>query len=402
MLGYDGLARVFGMSAGGGGGGGGGFSGTPGILRLFNAELGGQIAWLLPFALIALVAGIALRGRAPRTDLRRAAYLMWGGWLLVTGLVFSFMSGTIHSYYAVALVPAIAALVGAGAVDMWALRQRSRLGGIPLAAAILSSAAVATILLERSADLVPGLGIVVLLVGMAAAVVVALPVDGGVGASRLRLAFATIGLAALLAGPVAYSTYTVSQAYSGGDPSAGPQVASTDRGGPGGMGGQMASIGTPPSGGTAPSGGTPPGGMGAPGGMGGETDATLASYLLANRGTATWIAAVTSSTSAAQLELATGAPVMAMGGFTGSDPAPTVAELQSYIASGQLRYVIVGGQGGGMGGPGGTSSATSGADSEATASARTAWVTANCTQVDYAGTGSSSLYDCAGAVTTGG
>ena len=426
VLGYDGLARVFGMSAGVGGGGSPSFSGTPGILRLFNAEFGGQVAWLLPFALIALVAGVALRGRAPRTDLRRAAYLMWGGWLLVTAAVFSFMSGTIHSYYAVALVPAIAALVGAGTVDMWALRQRSRLGGLPLAAATLSSAAVATVLLERSADLVPGLGIAVLLVGMATAVVVALPVEGGVGATRLRLAFATIGLAALLAGPVAYSTFTVSQAYSGGDPSAGPRIAGTDDGpgGPGGFGGQMASIGSPPSGMTAPAGdgsgvaptGSAPtapavGGMSAGGAMGGGAESALVAYLLANRGTATWVAAVTSSTSAAQLEIAAGAPVMAMGGFTGSDPAPTVAELQAYVSSGQLRYVIVGGQGGGPGGMGppdetsataSTVGAASSADagSAATSSARTAWVTANCTQVDYAGTGSSTLYDCAGAATT--
>ncbi len=414
VLGYDGLGRIFGMSAGGGGMGGG-FSGTPGILRLFNAELGGQVAWLLPFALVALVAGVALRGRAPRTDLRRAAYLMWGGWLLVTGLVFSFMSGTIHSYYAVALVPAIAALVGGGLVDMWALRARSRLGGVPLAAAMLASAATACVLLERSASFVPGLGIGVLFVGMASAVVVALPTEAG---TRLRRAAVTVGLAALLAGPLAYSTYTVGQAYGGGDPQAGPQVAGSDRGGfgqgPGAMGG-MAGVGAPPAGappiGVPPAGttGTPAGATGAgttqadglaamqagtggidgaPGGTGGQVDATLVDYLLANRGSAAWIVAASSANAAAPIQLASGAPVMAMGGFTGSDPAPTLAELQGYIASGQLRYVLVGGQGGG---PGGT-----------TASERDAWVTSACTAVDYGGSGGSSLYDCAAAVTTGG
>ncbi len=255
VLGYDGLGRIFGMT-GPGGGGAGGFSGTPGILRLFNAELGGQIAWLLPFALIALVAGIAMRGRLPRTDSRRAAYLLWGGWLIVTGLVFSFMSGVIHSYYAVALVPAVAALVGAGVVDMWALRQRSRLGGVPLAAAILSSAAVACVLLERTSDFVPGLGIAVFATGMISAVVIALPTEVG---TRVRMAAVAIAMVALLAGPVAYSTYTVATAHAGGDPSAGPQVASS--GGRGGFGsaaggpGAQAMTGTPPSGGQ---GGTPP------------------------------------------------------------------------------------------------------------------------------------------------
>jgi 4-amino-4-deoxy-L-arabinose transferase-like glycosyltransferase len=417
VLGYDGLARVFGMSAGGGGMGGGGFSGTPGILRLFNAELGGQVAWLLPFALMALVTGIALRGRAPRTDLRRAAYLTWGGWLLVTGAVFSLMSGVIHSYYAVALVPAIAALVGGGAVDMWALRARARRGGLPLAVAILASAATACVLLERSASFVPGLGTVVLFVGIAAAVVVALPVDA---APRLRLAVAAVGMAALLAGPVAYSAYTVGQALSGGDPSAGPQAASSDRG-PGGPGpalvgfGAAAAPGAPPAGaapfGAPPAGAAPasgatdgsaaddgpraamdggdgaPAALGGPGGQDASVDAALVEYLVANRGDATWIVAVRSANTAAPIQLATGAPVMAMGGFTGSDPAPTLDELRDAIASGELRFVLVGGAGGGPGGAIGGS----------TSSERDAWVTATCTLVDYGGTGTSSLYDCAGA-----
>ncbi|MCU0504682.1 MAG: glycosyltransferase family 39 protein [Chloroflexi bacterium] len=404
VLGYDGLARVFGMSAGGGGMGGGGFSGTPGILRLFNAELGGQVAWLLPFALVALVAGVALRGRAPRTDLRRAAYLMWGGWLLVTAAVFSFMSGVIHSYYAVALVPAIAALVGGGAVDMWALRQRSRWGGIPLAGGILASAATAWVLLERSPSLVPGLGVAVLIAGAVAAVVVALPVDA---APRLRLAVAAIGVAALLAGPVAYSTYTVGQAISGGDPSAGPQVASGGgRAGPGsapaGLAG-VAPLGAPPMDGAAADGSMDgagamgaPGPMGAPGAQGGQgafSDTALVEYLLASRGTEAWIVAVTSANTAAPIQLATGAPVMAMGGFSGSDPAPTLAELQGYIASGELRFVIVGAWAGpgARGGPG-----------VSTSSERDTWVTTACERVDYGGAGSSALYDCAGAVTAGG
>ena len=386
VLGYDGLGRIFGMT-GPGGGGAGGFSGTPGILRLFNAELGGQIAWLLPFALIALVAGIAMRGRLPRTDSRRAAYLLWGGWLIVTGLVFSFMSGVIHSYYAVALVPAVAALVGAGVVDMWALRQRSRLGGVPLAAAILSSAAVACVLLERTSDFVPGLGIAVFATGMISAVVIALPTEVG---TRVRMAAVAIAMVALLAGPVAYSTYTVATAHAGGDPSAGPQVASS--GGRGGFGsaaggpGAQAMTGTPPSGGQ---GGTPPSGPGAApagmvggggGGGGGAADATLDAYLLANRGSATWIVAVDSANTAAPIELATGAPVMAMGGFTGSDPAPTLDQLKAYVASGELRFIAADTASAGGSIPG----------------ARAAWIGSACTAVTIDGS-TTGIYDCQGA-----
>ena len=93
---------------------------------------------------------------------------------------------------------------------------------------------------------------------------------------------------------------------------------------------------------------------------------------------------------AGSIELAAGEPVMAMGGFTGSDPVPTLAELQAYVASGQLRYVLVGG-GGGFGGAGNGSSSS---DIEA-------WVTSAGTSVDYGGSGGGTLYDLAGAATSG-
>ena len=97
LFGYDGLGRIFGQGGGGfGGGGGGGFSGTPGLLRLFNAQLGGQVGWLLPLALVSIGIGLVARRRFARTDLKRAAYVMWGLWLAVHVIVFSFMSGIIR------------------------------------------------------------------------------------------------------------------------------------------------------------------------------------------------------------------------------------------------------------------------------------------------------------------
>ena len=81
-------------------------------MRLFHSEFGGQISWLLPAALISLAAMVWVSRRAARTDRTRAAALLWGGWVLVTGLVFSYMNGIIHPYYMVALAPGIAALVG--------------------------------------------------------------------------------------------------------------------------------------------------------------------------------------------------------------------------------------------------------------------------------------------------
>jgi 4-amino-4-deoxy-L-arabinose transferase-like glycosyltransferase len=418
VLGYDGLGRIFGEGGGGGGAGGagqggGGFSGTPGLLRLFNAQLGGQVFWLLPMAAVGLVAGLVARVRAGRTDLARAAFLMWGLWLAVHVVVFSFMSGVIHSYYVVMMAPAVGALVGGGVVALWRARERHPWAGVLLGLVILGSAVVALLILDRTPSFAPGLGIGVVVVASLVLPVLALPVvarrrlgagrqvvavrPGSTGLDRIHLAVAVLGLAALLVGPAAYAFDSVATAYSGGDPSAGPQSADS-RGGPGGNGGfggapngsaNLAPGGTGIAGGPA-SGGQAPGALGGFaggagfGGQGGSLDAATIDYLVANQGSARWIVAVSGANSAGQIELSTGKPVMAMGGFTGSDNAPTLTELQALIASGDLRFVSVGG--GGAGGPNGGSSSVS------------SWVSSACQAVSVGGT-TSSVYDCAGAVT---
>lgn len=386
LLGYDGLARIFGGTGAGGGGGGGGFSGATGILRLFNAEFGGGISWLIPFALIGLVSGLVLRGRAARTDRARAGYLVWGMWLAVHAVVFSFMSGIIHSYYAVALAPAIAALVGAGAVELWALRERVRFGGFVLAGSIVISAIWSWQLLQRSPDFVPGLGLVIIVVGAIVAIIVSLPATAEL--RRTQALALALGVGILLAGPLVYTINTMSTAYSSGDPRPGPAVASdtSQGGGPGGNGAGF---------GAGFGGGQPPAGAGfgasrqtGAGAIDGSSDSALATYLEANKSGATWIVAMTSAMQAGSLELSTGDPVMAMGGFSGTDPAPSLAQIQAYVASGQLRYVLVGGTGGG---PGGNSS---------TAAAVSDWVTSVGKVVDYGGS-SGTLYDLSGVATTG-
>src|SRR4051812_41820920 len=150
-LGYNGIGRLLGGSGNGGGGGSGNtaFGGSAGITRLFSGEIALEVSWLLPAALVLLVAGLAVTRRAPRTDRLRAALLLWGGWTLVTGVVFSFMSGTMHPYHTVALAPGIAALVGVGAVAFW--RQRAGLfGRLTLAVAVAAAAAWAFVLLASS------------------------------------------------------------------------------------------------------------------------------------------------------------------------------------------------------------------------------------------------------------
>ncbi len=384
LFGYDGLGRIFGGSAGNGGGGAN-FAGEPGILRLFNSQFGGEIAWLIPFALVALVAGLLLRGRAGRTDGPRAGYLLWGGWLVGTAIVFSFMSGTVHSYYAVALAPAIGALVGAGTVELWRLRERSPFGGLALGAVFVGSGLVAMGILDRTPAFVPGLGIAIVAVSAAAALVVGMP--AAMSGRRAALAAATLGIAAMLAGPAAYATSTMASALSGGDPVAGPMTSGLGNGGPGGFGGG----GRPASGGPALAGQAAMAGAGFGGSQGSSASSTLVGYLRANIGAARWAVAVSGSGSAAGIQLASGLPVMTMGGFNGGDAAPTLAQLQAFVASGDLRFVIVGGNGAG-GGPMGGGPMAGGSSTGVSA-----WVTASCTLVDSATSGTNNLYDCAGA-----
>ena len=180
-IGYNGLGRLTGSETGsvgpgngqGGGGGGQGvsFGGATGIFRLFHSEFGGQISWLLPAALISLAAMAWVSRRAPRTDRTRAAALLWGGWVLVTGLVFSYMNGIIHPYYMVALAPGIAALTGIGATSLWRapLGAGNLAGRIAAACGVLASAVWAYILLDRTPDWLPWLRWVVLVAGVAAA-----------------------------------------------------------------------------------------------------------------------------------------------------------------------------------------------------------------------------------------
>ncbi|WP_431895032.1 ArnT family glycosyltransferase [Micromonospora haikouensis] len=385
-LGYNGLGRITGAEEGSVGGRGPA-SGQTGLGRLFDTENGGQISWLLPAALILLVAGLLLAGRAARTDRRRAGLLLWGGWLLVTGVIFSFMSGIFHAYYSVALAPAVGALVGIGVTLLW---QR-RTTGAPRWQAIAATATLAVTLavtawwswrlLGRSPDWYPWLRTAVLAGGLAAAVLL---VVADRLARRVVPVLVALGATAALAGPVAYSIQTAATPHTGSIPSAGPAVeggSGPGRGGfPGGGrmrdGGQNAPGGQnrtdgqfafpggaqapggqvpgAPGGGQAQGGGQLPGGGGqgrgpAGGGMGGlldsrEPSAELRSLLEANAVDYTWVAATIGSQNASGYQLATGEPVMSIGGFNGSDPSPTLAQFQRYVAEGKIHY-FVGGSG---------------------------------------------------------
>jgi 4-amino-4-deoxy-L-arabinose transferase-like glycosyltransferase len=414
-LGYNGLGRLDGTETGsigfngssvGGRGGGASFGGATGSFRLFQSEFGGQVSWLLPAALISLAAlawvarprraaldgsaadgsgSLAAGGPVPRM---RAFAAIWGGWLLVTGLVFSFMQGIIHPYYVVALAPGIGALVGVGATVLWQARV-SWAGRVTAAVAVAVTAGWSYVLLDRTPAWLPWLRWVVLLAGTVAVLTLLAatllarrapsPTAGsgsgsGSGSGR-RLTALTVtatgaALVTGLAGPLAYTLDTVNSTQTGSIPSAGPTVTGSFGGRGGGLGGQggggfragqgggagRAGGGTGGGfpGGRSPGGGTGTGtggntrfpiGAGGPGGGGLSGNTTVSSALIKLLETGAsqykWIAATEGSQEAAPIELATGGlAVVAIGGFNGSDPAPTLAEFKSMVAQHEIHYYV--------------------------------------------------------------
>ena len=128
IFGYNGFGRLTGNESGSVGGGrvAGSMWGPTGVTRLFNAEFGNMMSWLLPGALVMGAVLLVVTIRARRTDRERAALLLWGGSLVSIGLVISLAQGIIHPYYTVALAPPLGALVGIATMGLW--QRRATLG----------------------------------------------------------------------------------------------------------------------------------------------------------------------------------------------------------------------------------------------------------------------------------
>jgi 4-amino-4-deoxy-L-arabinose transferase-like glycosyltransferase len=406
VIGYNGFGRIFGASSSvGSQGNGASFGGSSGLYRMFNEIMGGQISWLIPFAAIALVAGLVLRGRAPRTDAKRAALLLWGGWFVFHFLTFSLAEGTFHPYYVTAMAPGIAALAGAGGVLLYrAFREGAAAKWAwVLPIAIAASSVWAVVLLQRvsgSGTVYTVAEIVVAVAGVAS--VLGLLVGRFTKRHRLMGFAALAAIVALLAGPAAYSVSAATSSTNGTNPTAGPSTGGGMGGGGGGMGGapsgsssgtkgktgsapsgsgsSSGKMGTPPSGGTAPSGTksgstSESGTQQAGGGMGGgsQVSSEMIAYLKKHQDGATWLLAVSTDQTASSIILESGQPVISMGGWSGSDNAMTLAKLKSLVKSGKLHYIIVSSDGG-----------------QGTNSAITAWVKAHGTAVKSSAYSSSS------------
>ena len=322
-LGYNGIERITGNEGGPGGGPGGHgganlfFGGSPGIGRLFGPSMGVGASWLLPAALIGLLAGLWFTRRTARTAPVRAGLLLWGGWLLVTGAVLSFMGGTVHPYYTVELAPAIAAVVGISVSELW--RGKEYLTPRIVMAVMAAATGVwAYVLLDRTPDWTPWLRWVVLVGSIVVASVIA------VGVHKLGRLTAVVAIVATLFGlaaPAAFAIYNVTHPHGGPGTMSGPARDGGFGGGPGGPGG--------------PGGGYHGGG----GGPGAQADNPALEQLVEKAGNR-WAAASVGSFTVSSLELKTGASLMAIGGFTGSDNSPTLAQFKQYVSDGQVRYFI--------------------------------------------------------------
>ncbi len=380
-LGYDGLERLTGGMP---------FAdtGTAGPFRFLEPVLAGQVGWLLPWALAGGLAALPmlLPKLGARRRIRGGSLLLWGGWLATT-IVFFSIAQFWHRHYLVVVAPAVAALAGLGAIVLWRAYRGRGWAGWLLPAAVAATALLARSTIAATTELT-ALADPMLFAGLSIALALAL-VRGALllgtdAEATVRRAGGWLVVAALVVGllpSVAWSAWTAAHPSGSSLPTGGPAVANAGSG-PGGLGrggfpGGAGGFGGP--------------GTGFPGGGPGDRGALLGStadWLIANRGGATWIAATASSQEAAPIIVATGAPVMALGGFSGGDPAIDVAGFRALVAQGKVRYVLTGGFGGGGGfgfgapgnGPGG-------------ANAVIRWAARSCAPVS----GVPAVYDCAGA-----
>lgn len=334
LFGYNGFGRLTGEEAGsvGGRGQGGGRWGPTGWFRMFNDQFGAQASWLIPAALLVLVAGLLFTVRRPRTDRTRAALVLWGGWLVLTGLVFSLSQGIIHEYYTVALAPAIGALAGGGGAHLWQ-RRHDLVARNLLAIGVALSTGWSYVLLARDPDWHAELRWLSLGGGVAAVLVLV------VWPREIRRYAPWVAAGTLLVsvlGATGYSLATAATPHGGALPTAGP--AGSRFGGPGGMPGGA---------------GNAAGNRSRPGGLLDASNPSdeLTAVLDEDASRYTWVAATVGANEAAGYQLATGEPVMPIGGFNGSDPSPTLEQFQRWVDEGKIHYFVVGGRGlGGLGG----------------------------------------------------
>lgn len=347
VLGYNGLGRILGQGSPGTGTVSGG-SGS--LTRMFGRDWGGQISWLLPLSLLILVAvGVAAmrrwRARLPPRHVHRAGWLLWGGWLLVVGLLLSLGEGIAHSYYTVLIAPPIAAVCAAG------LAQLRRVPFL-LPAGIVLTAVWAWVLISRDPAWHGWLRYAVAVLAVLAVVLLV---------ARTPRAGVVLGLVAIVLAPAVWSAdvaFASSPGSGGGSPAAGPRT----RGYPGPQRRSATMVAR------------------RTGGFGGNGKLTAAerrilAYVTANDGGAKIQLAIEGGARiAGDFLVATDANVIGMGGFSGRDAVPSPTQLTRWVSAGELKFVLA--DAGGRGVRGGSAVVS-----------RARWISQHCTVVPPAGYG---------------
>ena len=355
----------------GGGPGGVTENGPTGPLRLLDTQLGSQIAWLLPLAILGLL--LALWQSRPRLRLlddQQRQLALWGVWLLTTGAFFS-VALFFHTYYLAMMAPAVCALAGVGVVALWKEYRREQ---SPiwwwLPVAIVAGALVEKRILAAYPSYSSWLTPLVLAACVLASLVLVLFQPRVFENLRTGVFAAVVATLALMAPQTVFAAYTTQHTEVGPIVRAGPAASGVSTGfgrGGGGFPRGNGSFGPRPFGGRVPGrfgGGGPPSGAGPPpnsgfgrpfgrGLRGAQVNTKLVTYLEKNRGSAKYLVATSSSNAAAPIIIATGIPVMSLGGFSGSDPILSTATLAKLAKAGEVKYFMLGG-----GGPGGRGSQT--------------------------------------------
>ncbi|MBI5945426.1 MAG: glycosyltransferase family 39 protein [Chloroflexi bacterium] len=282
-------------------------TGEPGIFRFFTQPLSKQMSWLLPFALVSvLLAFFGSRIKLPIESGVHKALILWGGWLLTCVVFFSAISGIFHSYYAIMLAPALGAMVGVGFVQLWSWGSDRNWAGVLFIAASVVTLGFQSFAMTQYGEslwwMLPA-GIL-LMVGISSMVI------------SKRFAYAVI-LSSMLVIPMYWTFMTVAS-----NPNINlPTAYSGQQNGLDGANRARIQAGGPAS----------------------NVNQELLTYLEANTQDVKYLAAVPSSQSGASFVLATGRPVLYMGGFGGQDEVVSADDLAQMVANGELRFVMYGG-----------------------------------------------------------
>ncbi len=312
-LGYNGVGRLTGSTNSTPTGGG---FGATNIARIGRTDLGGEITWLLPAAVVLAVLAWFLSRNHPARDRVRAGLLLWTTWLVVASATFLLMAGIFHSYYTVVIAPAIAALIGIGLWLAWDRRQeravRRSLGLAVAASAVLAAGTVAAVGYQVRSWAAP-----IVVVGAVAAVVL----SSRLGPRRLGTVTTAAALSVALIGPALFSWETIQSAHVGSGPMAGPGHAAATT--------ALVSDGSDLLGVPLLDGS-------------GVVSKQVVDTLRANGGDYRWAAATLGARSAASYELALGEPVLAIGGYKGTDPTPTLSAFVALVDAHQIHWFVPG------------------------------------------------------------